>query len=62
MHCLNPKKTHENKGPYFASADDSTLAMSGNSATTTEAVVEESAAIANICYKEHCWEIVVSRV
>ncbi len=41
MHCLNPKKTHENKGPYFASADDSTLAMSGNSATTTEAVVEE---------------------
>jgi len=44
MHCLNPKKTHENKGPYFASSDDSTLAMTGNSTTTTEAVVEEQVA------------------
>ena len=44
MHCLNPKKTHENKEPYFASSDDSTLAMSGYSATTTEAVVEEQVA------------------
>ncbi len=44
MHCLNPKKTHENKEPYFASYDDSTLAMSGYSATTTEAVVEEQVA------------------
>ena len=44
MHCLNPKKTHENKEPYFASSDDSTLPMSGYSATTTEAVVEEQVA------------------
>ena len=44
MHCLNPKKTHENKGPSFASSDNSTLSMSGNSATTTSVVVEEQVA------------------
>jgi serine/threonine protein kinase len=44
MHCLNPKKTHEIKGPYFASSDDSTVAMSSNSATTASIVVEEQVA------------------
>src|SRR5690349_314390 len=41
MNCLNPYKTHENKAALSTSTDDSTVILSGASATQTTVEVEE---------------------
>ena len=41
MNCLNPYKTHENKAVRSTSTDDSTVVLSGASATQTTVEVEE---------------------
>jgi serine/threonine protein kinase len=43
MNCLNPHKTHENKAARSTSTGDSTVVLSGASATKTSVEVEEQA-------------------